>query len=47
MDTSVTKMNAADNTQLLEEKKVVYSSNNHCIPGEPDTYRPSAGMLHY
>lgn len=34
MDTSVTKMNAADNTQLLEEKKVVYSSNGKYDPQE-------------
>ena len=34
MDTSVTKMNAADNAQLLEEKKVVYSSNGKYDPQE-------------
>lgn len=28
MDTSVTKVNAADNAQLLEEKKVVYRYTN-------------------
>ena len=34
MDTSVTKVNAADNAQLLEEKKVVYSSNGKYDPQE-------------